>query len=498
MKSVWKRKLSLVLVGAMLAAPVFSDKIPNNRSVATVEAASTGVNVAKRSKEEIKAYIKAHPTNISQRANPVSYEKGPQTTAPYSAGKLSASTKQSALNTLNTIRYIAGLNDNVTINDSYEEKAQAAALVNYVNNDLSHYPTQPSGMSDALYELGREGASSSNIAWASWSNVSLDWTLMHSWMADSDIGNMTRVGHRRWILNPTMGQTGFGTVNGSNGTYSTVYAFDRSGNADHYGVCWPAQTMPLEYFGNQYPWSVSMGTTVDKNAVTVTLTRQSDQKRWKFSTAQSDGAFYVNNSGYGQKGCIIFRPSNITYANGDIFTVTIDGLSGKVSYDVEFFSVEETAVTPTTTAQTKTTNTSSKTKYKVIRSNKSGAVAVAYVAPANKNVTTVTVPETVLVDGKRCKVTAIADNAFANCKKLKKVTIGKNITKIGKNAFYNCKKLKNITIKTTKLTSKKVGSKAFKGIYAKATIKVPKSKQKSYKKMLKAKGVGRKVVFMRS
>ena len=65
--------------------------------------------------------------------------------------------------------------------------------------------------------------------------------------------------------------------------------------------------------------------------------------------------------------------------------------------------------------------------------------------------------------------------------------------KIGKSAFYGCKKLKNVTIKTTKLTDKKVGSKAFKGIHSKATIKVPKTKVKSYTSMLKKKGIGKGV-----
>ena len=140
---------------------------------------------------------------------------------------------------------------------------------------------------------------------------------------------------------------------------------------------------------------------------------------------------------------------------------------------------------------------------------------VAYQAPANKNATTISVPATVTIDGVTYKVTSIADNAFANNKKITKVTIGSNVTtigkkafykctsltkitipskvkKIGKQAFYGCKKLKTITIKTTKLTSKNVGSKAFKGIHAKATIKVPKSKLKNYKKLLKARGVGKK------
>ena len=57
--------------------------------------------------------------------------------------------------------------------------------------------------------------------------------------------------------------------------------------------------------------------------------------------------------------------------------------------------------------------------------------------------------------------------------------------------FYGCKNLKNITIKTSKLTAKKVGSKAFKGIHKKAVIKVPKSKVKAYKTILKGKGIGK-------
>ena len=89
-------------------------------------------------------------------------------------------------------------------------------------------------------------------------------------------------------------------------------------------------------------------------------------------------------------------------------------------------------------------------------------------------------------------VSAIGDKAFYKCTALTKITIPVKVSKIGKQAFSGCKKLKNITIKTKKLTSKKVGSNAFKGIYGKATIKVPKEKFKVYKKLLKAKGVSSK------
>ncbi len=90
-------------------------------------------------------------------------------------------------------------------------------------------------------------------------------------------------------------------------------------------------------------------------------------------------------------------------------------------------------------------------------------------------------------------VTSIGKSAFENCKNLSRVTIGKNVVSIGKKAFYNDKKLKKIEIQTKKLTAKKVGSSAFKNIYAKAKVKAPAAKVASYKSMLRQKGVGKKV-----
>lgn len=87
------------------------------------------------------------------------------------------------------------------------------------------------------------------------------------------------------------------------------------------------------------------------------------------------------------------------------------------------------------------------------------------------------------------KVTTIGASAFYNCTKLATLTIGTGVTTIGSSAFYGCKALKIITISTTKLTTSKVGSNAFKGIYAKAKIKVPSSKLSAYQALLQAKGV---------
>ncbi len=137
--------------------------------------------------------------------------------------------------------------------------------------------------------------------------------------------------------------------------------------------------------------------------------------------------------------------------------------------------------------------------YEVVKDEKTGGTftlstsqgksEVIYAAPTDKSVSEVTVPDTVSVGGKKVKVTAIAANAFKNNKKLKKITIGKNIQKIGANAFFGCKNLKTVVIKTKKLRKKTVGKNAFKKINAKAKITIPSKKQKTYKSLLKARGI---------
>lgn len=117
---------------------------------------------------------------------------------------------------------------------------------------------------------------------------------------------------------------------------------------------------------------------------------------------------------------------------------------------------------------------------------------VAYLKPKKGVKGTVKIPDSITVNHVTYKVTEIAANAFKNQKKIRKVLIPSGVSRIGKKAFCGCKKLKNITIKTTKLTKKRVGSKAFSGIHAKAVIKVPKKKLSAYRKILKARGAAKK------
>lgn len=103
------------------------------------------------------------------------------------------------------------------------------------------------------------------------------------------------------------------------------------------------------------------------------------------------------------------------------------------------------------------------------------------IKPADKNAKKLNVPNTVSANGKKYKVTEIKSGACKGMKKLTTLTLGTNVKKIGSQAFANCKKLNKITIKNAKMAKSGFGSKCFSGIKSKASFKVPKSALKKYK-----------------
>lgn len=105
--------------------------------------------------------------------------------------------------------------------------------------------------------------------------------------------------------------------------------------------------------------------------------------------------------------------------------------------------------------------------------------AVEYIGTNSKS-KTVTIPDTVKIDGKTYKVTSIAANAFKNNTKITSVTIGNNVTNIEKNAFKGAKKCTTIVIKSDKLTKKELKG-CLSGSSVK-TIKLIGKAKKMYKK----------------
>lgn len=310
------------------------------------------ITVNTPSREEIVLYSQLHPTDLAEFDSQGNHKSGyttgysekPVTAMPYTAGSLSDSELICALNTVKTIRYIAGISDEIYLSSEYNEMAQTASLVNYVNGSVSHSPTPPAGMDYSLASKGVTGSKNSNIARYSKSNMSLKWVILDGWMEDSDAGNLSTLGHRRWILNPSMGMTGFGSVTDVGGTYSAMYCMDKSNTDNAYtGVAWPAANTPLSYFTINSPWSISLGKDLDESQVSVSLVRLrgNDSHVWNFNSLLADGDFYVSNAAYGQKGCIIFRPEGIDeYREDDFYYVSVTIGEENFNYNVTFFDLE--------------------------------------------------------------------------------------------------------------------------------------------------------------
>lgn len=104
---------------------------------------------------------------------------------------------------------------------------------------------------------------------------------------------------------------------------------------------------------------------------------------------------------------------------------------------------------------------------------------------ANAKARAITVPSTIKAKGITYKVTSIGTNAFKNCKKLTKASIGANVRVIKAKAFKNCPKLKTVTIKTILLTKKTASKKCFSKVSKKMVIKSPRKVKRAYVKIFK-------------
>ena len=91
-------------------------------------------------------------------------------------------------------------------------------------------------------------------------------------------------------------------------------------------------------------------------------------------------------------------------------------------------------------------------------------------------------------------VTKIAPSMAKNKNRIYYLYIGENVAFIGKNAFSGCSRLKELYIYSKKLKTSKV-KKAFSKTPSWMKVYVPKKKLNAYKKLLRKKGISKKVKF---
>ena len=287
------------------------------------------------------------------------YAQEPSVVYPYATGALTDDLLESGLSYLNYIRYVAGL-PSVQLSDSLNENAQYGAVVLAAIDQLTHYPSKPSDMSDDFYIQGYNATTSSNISmrWG-YGNINYLQSSLQGCLADDGSNNLATVGHRRWLLNPRLLDVGFGFAESTTGAaYVTTKVFDSSGAAVNFEfISWPASGyVPSNLFDADDPWSISLNTSLYQKPqaenITVTLTRESDGQQWTFDantggpTTSQYPYMTVNNQGYGISNCLIFSPGSDAIGTYDgVYTVKIEGLftaSGEpteLSYQVEFFDI---------------------------------------------------------------------------------------------------------------------------------------------------------------
>ena len=293
--------------------------------------------------------------------------------SPYYAGSVRSDVLYDALDELNYVRWLIGVPDDVVLDSEMTRKAQHGAVLLDAVDRLTHTPSKPSDMSDSFYSLGYDATTHGNIAVArmyTGSEVQSYMTLSYStklYMNDSDSSNISRVGHRRWLMNPRMTRTGFG-ISTRNG-YAVTYVIDEFDNrsdtlseeeysrylewlewpiSDEY-ITWPASkhSHPLTYFDADTAWSVTLNRNVfdtcTASSVGVMLVRESDGETWHFGASGDDGYFNVADDSVAYDQCIIFRPDGVSgYSSGETWSVYItglnrsDGSSGSISYSVTF------------------------------------------------------------------------------------------------------------------------------------------------------------------
>jgi hypothetical protein len=236
--------------------------------------------------------------------------------------------------------------DDLEIDRDYAAHALAGAKLLTKVGMLTHTPENP-GLPDDEYQFALKGTSSSNIC------TSDDLRLaMAIYMDDTDAGNVDRLGHRRWCLNPAMLKTGFGAEK-SGCSCMWVMDFSRKNAPDFDFVAYPPRgLMPTRYFKSGDAWSVSLNPAKfqkpDPSVKSSVIPARIDQVN---STVRRAGApleiesLKISYENFGTGPCIIYRPKNVKAADGSTYIASVSGLKTTdgqdtaIEYLVVFFDL---------------------------------------------------------------------------------------------------------------------------------------------------------------
>ncbi len=296
-------------------------------------------------KEDIrKAYSQL---NIDTEPSP--YLEKPSVSGEYSPGSLTDAALEDVLEYVNFIRYVAYLDTGVTLDDIYIMRAQHGAVLLAANDAIAHDSPRVEGMSDGFYGTAYAGTMSSNLAAINWMDGDILIVSAEYFVRDDGEANLPVLGHRRWLLNPYMGKTGFGLANSDSGmSYVAMYVHDDTYDPGYWeNIKWPSGgAFPADLTSYDIPWSVVLNPEVyssDFSDISVSM--------YEAGAGRAELKFFnVSTESYGAGPAIIFMPDlekmGITdYQQNQVWHVRIDGLryaDGKpaaIEYIVEMISL---------------------------------------------------------------------------------------------------------------------------------------------------------------
>jgi len=189
------------------------------------------------------------------------------------AGDISSTVRENVIKRVNYYRRMVGLPDNITLNTAQSQKCQEAALYQIANHTITHYPNS----SGSCYTTGAaDAAGHGNLAISNGypteeqSNHSVN--AVSGYIEDPGANNLV-VGHRAWILAPTLSAMGTGSCfNAADNNWSAnclMWGDNLSGSSNIEYVAYP----PNGYIPSSlvFPrWSFSVtGANFDNANVTM-------------------------------------------------------------------------------------------------------------------------------------------------------------------------------------------------------------------------------------
>lgn len=303
--------------------------------------------------EQVIAWSQQYRTGFDP-GNVDTYAEQPSFESPYRAGRVSDQYIDSAINSIQFLRTLAGLSGSVKADDFLMEEAQRHAMTSAM---------------DVMLQINKYCGAKPPEEWHT-SRPVPDWSIdstnyqTYSGGIGGSFGNLHTINEYRTnylsmfdlfddgvfedMLIPGEVRVGFGYASTSTSTYTEVARRQMSFD-DFDTIAWPsAGAFPTEVFTSEDMWSIRLNSDkygpLSKEDIQLTVTRTNDGKVWKYDASTSNKWFQPLHD------TIYFKPDSGLFTDADQYKVEISGVKDidgnevQIRYNVNFFNIPPNAM----------------------------------------------------------------------------------------------------------------------------------------------------------